>query len=536
VTPRNRPAPAPACAPARAAAAAFRDGYVQLPNPLPPQLASALASMPYGSVLPLQVGDLDGFLPRILLELQRTLGFTLEFSVITPPLNLVQAQITDPMLLYMFNVMNASCALWPVTTTPARRYYYRQTAPVLHFSYQVVTTRPVAVLPSKMERIFLWTKPFTPGLWALLMGSVLTSSLLYPLLEARNGNDFQDVHSTAELMGHAVYLAAMGPSKPDTFEPSTAAGRASAALHAFSVLLIISAYTANLAAQFTTTDPPVQAIQSVDDFSAAAPMCIRSSTTLLAMLNATVPAALAAVSPNNTMSLSTYGTGDAVRAVLAGQCVGALLPTTEASWVMQLNDTAGELCGVEAVGAAIATEGIPLTFAASALTDAQLEAMNSVISDLQRSAGFLLATQELFFPPSDTPRVACAAQDAAEAQAAATLAPAARLEPIDLAGAFVLQAIGLCLGLLLHFTKMPRFWLKSAIVDAAHKRGLLLGVIVRPPGWVNGAAAGVTGGNGGGTDAQGLSAAAVTTRGATLVTMGKGGAPEEEGPPAAPGV
>ena len=51
------------------------------------------------------------------------------------------------------------------------------------------------------------------------------------------------------LVGHSLYLGAMGPSKPDTYEPTSGAGRAASALNAFALLLIISTYTANLAAR-----------------------------------------------------------------------------------------------------------------------------------------------------------------------------------------------------------------------------------------------------------------------------------------------
>jgi hypothetical protein len=46
--------------------------------------------------------------------------------------------------------------------------------------------------------------------------------------------------------------------------------------------------------------------------------------------------------------------------------------------------------------------------------------------------------------------------DDADDAAILALSPASQLEPIDLAGAFLLQAIGLALGVLLHVTKQHR--------------------------------------------------------------------------------
>ena len=83
-----------------------------------------------------------------------------------------------------------------------------------------------------------------------------------------------------------------------------------------------------------------------------------------------------------------------------------------------------------------------------------MEAVNSVITDLQRSGEFMLELTDQYFP--EPPRAACTGLDDADAAAVLALSPASQLEPIDLAGAFMLQAIGLGLGILLHITKRLR--------------------------------------------------------------------------------
>ncbi len=289
------------------------------------------------------------------------------------------------------------------------------------------------------------------------------AAIVMPLFERHSGSeDFDEEahHSAGELVGHALFLAAMGPSKFDAFAPRTAAGRATSVLHSFSLLLIISAYTANLAAQFTTTEPPVQRITDVASFSADAPLCVRSSSVVQQLLNASYPAVLAsALPPGNVFGLASRGSRDALDAVLSGQCAGALLPATEAAWLLHVNDTRGELCALVPVGAPVGDEGVPLTFAppgahGRALTDAQLEALSSAIAGLHNSGDFLGDARAQFFPGG--PRAACAVQDRADAAALVALSPAARLRPIDLAGAFLLQALGLALGFVFHCTKGTR--------------------------------------------------------------------------------
>ena len=186
-------------------------------------------------------------------------------------------------------------------------------------------------------------------------------------------------------------------------------------------------------------------------------MCARSSSSLSTLLNNSYPAQFATLTANNTFGLSTVGSRDALEAVLAGRCAGAVLPTTEVAWVLGVNDTMGDYCGLVPVDSPIGEESMPLTFSAGgpgALTAAQLEVINSAITDMQRQGTFLLSTLMDLFPGG--PRPVCQVEDAKDAAALVQLAPASRLQPIDMAGAFVLQAIGIGLGAILHVSKRAR--------------------------------------------------------------------------------
>jgi hypothetical protein len=315
-----------------------------------------------------------------------------------------------------------------------------------------------------LQRMFYWTQPFSDGVWLLLAGSISAAAMAMPFFErgtGGTGDDFAggDLHSRGELAGHALFLASMAPANFATFNPSTASGRVAAALQAFSLLLVMCSYTANLAAQLTTTQPPFQAVSDVSSFGAALPLCMRSSSTAETLLNSSWPAVAATVLDANVFSVSTYGTRDAIDAVLAGTCAGALVPATEAAWVMNANDTRGALCAAVPVSAPVGEEGVPLTFAvpglhAGALTAAQLEAVDVAISEMHRDGAFLLALRAQFFP--DPPRAPCAAADAVDDAAYLSLSPAAQLEPIDLAGAFLLQGLGILLGVCFHVSKGAR--------------------------------------------------------------------------------
>ena len=140
--------------------------------------------------------------------------------------------------------------------------------------------------------------------------------------------------------------------------------------------------------------------------------------------------------------------------MLEGKCAAAIVPTIDSNWIMNLNDTRGELCDAVPVGMVFGEEAMPLTFSKTAFTASQMEAVNSVITDLQRSGEFMLELTDTYFP--EPPRAACAGLDDADDAAILALSPASQLEPIDLAGAFLLQAVGLAFGVLLHVTKKHR--------------------------------------------------------------------------------
>jgi hypothetical protein len=114
---------------------AFLDGFSGVATPVSAQLLAQLKALQPGSLLRVQSSDLDGVLVRVLQQLQSTIGFTLEWSVVTPPLSLLPpvSTSTDVFNAYAFGVMNQTCSLWPSPASPTRRLYFRQTIPV--FTY-----------------------------------------------------------------------------------------------------------------------------------------------------------------------------------------------------------------------------------------------------------------------------------------------------------------------------------------------------------------------------------------------------------------
>ena len=467
-------------------------------------LADAVATLPHGSVTRVGLTDLDGLLVRTLLELQATVGFGLEFVVAKPPLSLIPPPVgtgsgTDAFLQWAFHPhgVNASCVLWPSPASPTRRLYFRQTVPLMSFGYSVVTTRPRFNLPTALDRVFMWTKPFSPGVWCLLMTAIVVYAIGMPLCVRRTPCIAGPLlaltwlraglrGATPPTLGPGGMTAARWWATRCTWapwarasptrmsqpaargvprRPSTPLRCSSSSAHtpptwqhvritllrellcSLRVLLMTRAR-----AELTTMDPAVQVVQNIFSFNPRVPACARSSSTLSTLLNSSYPNAAAALSAQNTMGSSTSASRDALQAVLAGHCDGAIVPQTEAAWIMGVNDTRGDFCELQIVGAPEGSESLPLTFSKTAMTDAQLESLNMAIEELQRAGDFILDLEDSLFPSG--PRSVCAAEDSRDSAAATALTPGQRVEVIDLAGAFLLQAIGFSMGFLIHCCKL----------------------------------------------------------------------------------
>jgi hypothetical protein len=158
-----------------------------------------------------------------------------------------------------------------------------------------------------------------------------------------------------------------------------------------------------------------------------------------------------------------YGARDAITSMLAGVgCEGAIVAVPEAAWVMGVNDTNGDLCGAVPVGSPVGDEAVPLTFSLNALSSAQLDVINLAILVMRMDGSYLEPLKASFFPTGA--RQVCAQEDADASAALASLAPGLPLAPIDLAGAFIMQAIGVCLGALLHMSKNVRRRASAALL------------------------------------------------------------------------
>lgn len=121
--------------------------------------------------------------------------------------------------------------------------------------------------------------PFDRQVWAIVATLLSFSAVAMLFFEytAQNHGDFgpEYLHWTRRL-GRGFYKVMMTYTMTGTFEPMTPAGRFYSVVFSFVVLLVQSAYTANLAAFFTRVNLTTQLVGSIDTImarSAALPHC-----------------------------------------------------------------------------------------------------------------------------------------------------------------------------------------------------------------------------------------------------------------------
>lgn len=104
-----------------------------------------------------------------------------------------------------------------------------------------------------------WADPFDRQVWAVVAALLSFSSMAMLFFEghAQNHGDFgpEYLHWTRRL-GRGFYKCMMSYTMTGSFEPMTPAGRFYSVVFSFVVLLVQSAYTANLAGALPTTQHP----------------------------------------------------------------------------------------------------------------------------------------------------------------------------------------------------------------------------------------------------------------------------------------
>jgi hypothetical protein len=344
-------------------------------------------------------------------------------------------------LSYAFDTWGWDCIVSAVVQTPDKQLTFDFLMPAQRYALSLVAVREVIPRESRVTPLGAWSQPFDQKIWVILAALVIFSGGLMFNFEryADSTDDFgPDFIHWSDRVGRGFYKACSNWTAVGSFSPVTPAGRVYSMSFAFVMLLMQSAYTANLAAFFVHVSPPAPKVASLAGFVALrAPACVAAADPVHA-------AWLASNHPELTQQLVQGTTTDLLAAVLAGTCVGGLAPDPDLAYALgSSNDPRGAFCALEVIqtGFGMNMFAIPLRRGGPLTSQTALRALDAVVA-VALAYGAYGDEEDLQF--SD-PRPLCTNVEAIRDAAASTREALAPLGTRQLGGIFFLQGCGMVL-------------------------------------------------------------------------------------------
>ncbi len=347
-------------------------------------------------------------------------------------------------LLYAFNQWGWDCVVSNVIQTPDKMLGMEFFMPTQHYTLGVVAARASVPPISIAITLGAWAQPFDKPIWAMLAGLLIFSAMLMYAFEraAHSHDDFgpEYIH-WSDRVGRGLYRATSNWTAIGAFTPVTPAGRVYGMTFAFVMLLMQSAYTANLAAFFTRQAVPTQRVASVDAFATLGlPACVHEDPLHHGWLAANYA---------NTARTTVNGTAaDVLQAVSSGLCIGGVAPDAALSFALgSVGDPTGAYCDLEVVqtGLGVNVYAIPLRRGAPWATQQAVRAINALLGVALAYGEYGVEADVQFF----NTRPLCTNAAALRESASAALDALKPLGTKQLAGVFFVQALGLAASVLI---------------------------------------------------------------------------------------
>lgn len=123
-----------------------------------------------------------------------------------------------------------------------------------------------------------WLKPFTPGVWWLIIFNIFGSALVYMFIEYMHQE--REERSYKQWFGDNLYLSSLNFSQNFQYAPRNTAGRIFGISMSLWALLITATYTANLASMLVEENTPTLIIETLEQIAGLdIPVCTYKGTT-----------------------------------------------------------------------------------------------------------------------------------------------------------------------------------------------------------------------------------------------------------------
>ncbi|CAH1777849.1 unnamed protein product [Owenia fusiformis] len=208
----------------------------------------------------------EGFLVDLLAEVAKKLGFTDYYEIYEVPDGKYGSKGKDGKwngIIHQLEICNATMSFAATSITSEREEVIDFTKPYKDLTYSILMKRP-----KRKATMFQFLTPFSGALWALMGVAIVVVSVMIFLMDRFVPNNL--VHHADHTRFNAqestwfTYSSLVGIG-PEVY-PRTISGRVLAAIWWFFSLILISSYTANLAA-FLTVSKIETPIKSVADLA-----------------------------------------------------------------------------------------------------------------------------------------------------------------------------------------------------------------------------------------------------------------------------
>ena len=378
-------------------------------------------------------------------------GMSFSYEVVFVPDAIFYANRTAQ-LDYVLNVLGYDCMLDSTVLRGEELAFARFLMPNERFGLSVVTSLSAPTDYPVIAMLFAWTAPFTWQVWCVVLAALIFGGIAMFFFES--GEDMSDDYGDSGVFWplrivRGCYRAFCNFTCVGGFNPNTAAGQAFNVTFSMSMLLLQAAYTANLAAYFTRTEPPSSPIASMVDFGGMQlPACVLNDPYVYTLLRSAFPL-------TQFVQLNSSLVSDLVDAVESGQCAGGIAPDLQLRYTLGLQDPRGSHCALQLTGGLLSQNYYAIPFNRNTVSATVLEAMGAIAANAFAYGDYAVGASMASFPQS---RPACIAY--AIGQSANALAP---LHLRHVSGIFFLMVFGFGTALVLSVLFTYRRRIKTAL-------------------------------------------------------------------------
>ena len=352
---------------------------------------------------------------------------------------------------YLLDTLGYDCVLDASMVTPEGWAYHQFLPAHQTYGYAVVGDTPVAAGQTALAALFTWVKPFSPGVWGLIVVAFIISSFLMTIFERGHSLELWDIADFGPRDGslpgrlnfvvHGVYIAisSFTSQNCEMFVANSVSGRMYRTMYSFFIMLSCSCYVANLAAVLSQPSTKTSLVESINSFAARnIKACVLNRSDDLAFM--------ATYFPQVTLHVVNSGNEADMLPLILGSgaaCGGAVARDSALNFLLgPIGDPDGQFCSLSTVGGTLNQNFHAIAFN-SRFPLQRLAAMRALVSSVVSDGTYASAmASEYSFPKQ---RTSCATT-------AGVLDTSGSLELsiVEFSGVFVILALGGIICLVVH--------------------------------------------------------------------------------------